>query len=201
MEKVKTKGQVVAYIRVSSEEQNTERQLADLDADRTFTEKVSGKDRSRTQLKECLTYLRAGDQLHVHSIDRLARNLIDLQQIVDELITKQVSLKFHKEGLLFDGSNCPFQRLQLQIIGAVAEFERAIIRERQREGIQAAKRAGRHLGAPSALNADQVENIRHRRGESPTALAKEFDVSRTTIYKVLASNYSCSPAKRKTATA
>lgn len=197
----KTKGQVVAYIRVSCEDQNTERQLADLDADRTFTEKISGKDRSRPQLKECLAYLRAGDKLHVHSIDRLARNLIDLQQIVDELISKQVSLKFHKEGLLFDGSDSPFQRLQLQIIGAVAEFERAIIRERQREGIQAAKRAGRHLGAPSALSADQVEKIQQRSGERPTALAKEFNVSRTTIYKVLANDYSCTPAKRKINTA
>ena len=79
-----------------------------------------------------MEYLRDGDTLHVHSIDRFARNLQDLLTLISDLTSRAVTVQFHKEGLIFTGEDSPFQRLQLQIIGSVAEFERAMIRERQR---------------------------------------------------------------------
>nr|WP_267929125.1 recombinase family protein [Desulfolithobacter dissulfuricans] len=174
-------GQNVAYIRVSSTDQETARQLAGMTFDRVFEEKASGSSADRPQLQECMSYLRQGDVLHVHSIDRLARNLLDLQRIIEKLLAKGVGIRFHKEGLTFTGDDNPFQKLQLQIIGAVAEFERAIIRERQREGILAAKKRGKHLGRPRRLTIDQIREIRQRK-DSAAALAREYEVSRQTIY-------------------
>jgi len=178
------KGQDVAYIRVSSEDQETARQLAGMTFDRVFEEKASGSSMTRPQLEECMAYLRQGDVLHVHSIDRLARNLSDLQQIIEKLLKKGVAIRFHKEGLTFTGEDNPFQWLQLQIIGAVAEFERAIIRERQREGIAAAKKRGVHMGRPRRLTPAQIKEILDRRDESVSALARQYNVSRQTIYSV-----------------
>ncbi|MEW6290678.1 MAG: recombinase family protein [Thermodesulfobacteriota bacterium] len=183
-------GHHVGYIRVSTVDQHTDRQLDGLTLDRIFEEKVSGKDRQRPRLQECLTYLRHGDTLHVHSIDRLARNLLDLQQIIDELAGRGVAVRFVKEQLTFDGSGSPMQRLMLQLLGAFAEFERAMIRERQAEGIAAARHQGRHLGAPRALSDDQLAEIRSRPAESAAALAREYGVSRQTIYTIRAGKYS-----------
>jgi len=152
--------------------------------DRVFEEKASGSSMTRPQLEECMAYLRQGDVLHVHSIDRLARNLSDLQQIIEKLLKKGVAIRFHKEGLTFTGEDNPFQWLQLQIIGAVAEFERAIIRERQREGIAAAKKRGVHMGRPRRLTPAQIKEILDRRDESVSALARQYNVSRQTIYSV-----------------
>ena len=104
-------GQNVSYIRVSSYDQNTERQLKGLAVDREFKEKASGKDTERPQLKACFEHLRTGDTLHVHSIDRLARNLKDLQEIVEKLTGKGVVVQFHKEGLTFTGDENLMQNL------------------------------------------------------------------------------------------
>ncbi|POZ50033.1 recombinase family protein [Methylovulum psychrotolerans] len=129
-------GQQVGYIRVSSAQQNTDRQLADIKLDKTFEDKVSAKDTSRPQLQACLNHLREGDTLHVHSIDRLARNLFDLQQIVTDLAGQGVCIHFHKENMAFSGAANPMQELMLQMLGAFAQFERALIKERQKEGIE-----------------------------------------------------------------
>ncbi len=183
------KGQNVGYIRVSSTSQNTERQLADVALDRVFTDKASGKDANRPELSNCLEHLREGDVLHVHSIDRLARNLKDLQTIIENLTQKGVTVKFYKEHLAFEASNAsPMQTLMLQMLGAFAEFERTLIKERQREGIEAAKAQGKKLGAPAKMTAEQTAAIKARaeQGDDKSKLAKEYGISRPTLYKLLA---------------
>ena len=114
-------------------------------------DKTSGKDMDRPEFQACLRTLQAGDMLHVHSIDRLTRSLQDLLTILEDMANRNVTVKFYKENLIFSGESSPFQRLHLQIIGAVAEFERALIRERQREGIALAKQRGKYKGRKSAL--------------------------------------------------
>ena len=174
--------------RVSSLDQNTERQLTDITLDRVFEDKSSAKDTKRPQLKACLDYLRDGDTLIVHSIDRLARNLEDLQRLVRELTGKGVSVRFIKESLAFQaGENNPMQTLMFQMLGAFAQFERALIRERQREGIALAKKEGRRLGRSKALTPEQEQAIKARAiiGGNKQALAKEFGISRQTLYRIL----------------
>lgn len=182
------KTQDVGYIRVSTDDQNTARQLDGVALDRTFEDKLSGRDTKRPALQEALAYIREGDTLHVHSIDRLARNLQDLLAVLTDLTGRGVAVKFHKEALAFTGEADPFQALQLQIIGAVAEFERALIRERQREGIALAKKAGKHLGRPGKLTQEQVKELlaRAAKGEEKKALAAAFGISRQTVYALLA---------------
>ncbi len=182
------KGHNVGYIRVSSISQNTERQLADVELDLTFTDKASGKDTNRPELTNCLNHLRAGDTLHVHSIDRLARNLKDLQETVDALTKKGVTVQFHKECLIFKGADAsPMNTLMLQMLGAFAQFERTLIKERQKEGIEAAKAKGKKLGAPSKLSKEQIEQLKVRVGnrEDKSKIAKEFGISRTTLYNLM----------------
>lgn len=180
-------GQNIAYIRVSSVDQNTDRQLAGVPVDETFTDKVSGKDTNRPGLTECLRHVRKGDTLHVHSIDRLARNMSDLMSLVDDLTGRGVTLKFHKEKLTFTGDDNPFQKLQLQMMGAFAEFERSMIKERQREGIAAAKAKGKQIGAKRKLSAEKVAEIREKlaSGANKKALAQEYGVSRQTLHTAL----------------
>lgn len=154
---------------------------------RTFEDVVSGKDTRRPALREALAYVRQGDTLHIHSIDRLARNLQDLLVLLKALTGRGVVVNFHKEGLIFTGAADPFQALQLQIIGAVAEFERALIKERQREGIAMAKKMGKRLGRAPALGEDQARQIlaKRQRGAKVAVLAREYQVSRGTIYAAL----------------
>ena len=140
----------VGYIRVSSVEQNTDRQLEGQELDKVFTDRASGKDTKRPQLQAALDYLREGDELVVHSMDRLARNLDDLRRIVLDLTKKGVHVRFVKENLTFSGEDSPMSNLLLSLLGAVAEFERSMIRERQREGIALAKKKGR-LQRPQAI--------------------------------------------------
>ncbi|MCU7554418.1 recombinase family protein [Alteromonas sp. ASW11-19] len=133
----------IAYIRVSTTEQNTERQLDGVKVNKTFTDKCSGGSTARPALTDLLDYVREGDTVHVHSIDRLARNLQDLLSLVEEFKSKGVTLKFHKESLTFEGAvTNAMQDLMLSMIGAVAQFEKAMINERQREGIEKAKARG-----------------------------------------------------------
>lgn len=181
-------GQNIGYIRVSTVDQNTERQLDGVELDKTFTDTCSGKDTRRPQLAACLEFLREGDTLHVHSTDRFARNLQDLLRLIEDLNARKITVRFAREGLTFSSTeNDPFQQLQLQVLGAVAQFERAMIRERQREGIAIAKAAGKYKGRKQALNAEQIEQARQMasRGEHKNFIAKHFGVSRTTIYKAL----------------
>ena len=128
----------VGYIRVSSVDQNTVRQLDGIAVERTFTDKASGKDTTRPALDEMLAFVRDGDTVIVHSMDRLARNLDDLRRVVRSLTGKGVRVDFVKESLAFTGDDSPMATLLLSVMGAFAEFERALILERQREGIAAA---------------------------------------------------------------
>ncbi len=177
----------IGYIRVSSVDQNSDRQLDGVPLDQLFEDKASAATMKRPQLKECLRFLRKGDTLHVRSIDRLARNLADLLAILKDLTSRGVSITFHKETLTFTGDDNPFQTLQLQIIGAVAQFEREIIKERQREGIAKAQANGTHCGRKAKLTRDQIDEIKKRVniGEEKKALATEFGVSRQTLYRII----------------
>ena len=182
----------IGYIRVSTVDQNTARQEAAFDGlgiNKVFEDKASGKDVHRPGLERCLEVLREGDTLHVHSIDRLARNVLDLLSLLSELTGRGVSVKFHKENLTFtpDKEN-PFQRLQLQVLGSVAEFERALIRERQKEGIAIARAAGKYKGRKPSLTPEQVAELRKRvdvDGEKVARLAREYGGSRQTVYEHL----------------
>jgi len=177
----------IGYIRVSTVDQNTARQLDGVDLDEVFEEKVSAATTKRPKLRECMRFLRKGDTLHVHSIDRLARNLADLLSLLSDLIERGVAIRFHKENLTFTGDDNPFQTLQLQIIGAVAQFEREIIKERQREGIAKAQAKGKHCGRKPKLTKEQVSEIKGRieAGDKKKALAAEYGVSRQTLYRVI----------------
>lgn len=182
-------GQQVAYVRVSSIGQNTARQLEGVSVEKTFEDKVSGKDTNRPALQECMEYLRAGDTLNVHSMDRLARNLDDLRRIVKQLTGKGVAVKFHKEGLTFTGEDSPMSNLLLSMLGAVAEFERSLIAERRQEGIAVAKAKGDvYKGRKPSLSDEQAIQLRKRaaEGENKAALSREFGISRATLYTYLA---------------
>jgi DNA invertase Pin-like site-specific DNA recombinase len=173
---------------VSTLDQNAERQLEGLTFDKSFTDKASGKDVARPQLQSALEYLREGDTLHIHSMDRLARNVDDLRGIVKGLTTRGVVVKFHKEGLTFTGEDSPVSNLLLSLLGAVAEFERSLIRERQREGIAIAKTKGIYKGRKQALSCEQVEALKvqvKESGKSKTVLAKEYGISRETLYQYI----------------
>jgi DNA invertase Pin-like site-specific DNA recombinase len=181
-------GKRVGYIRVSTVDQNTVRQLDGVQLDKVFTDKASGADTNRPQLKAAMEYLRDGDVLVVHSMDRLARNITDLLHTVETLNGRGVVVDFVKESLTFTGDDSAMSKLMLTIMGGVAEFERAMIRERQREGIAKAKEAGKYQGRKSTMTAAQVQSIRERvaAGENKSALAREFKVTRQTIYNVMA---------------
>jgi DNA invertase Pin-like site-specific DNA recombinase len=129
-------------------DQNPERQLDQVNLDRIFTDKASGKDTSRPQLAELLAFIREGDTVVVHSMDRLARNLDDLRKLVQQLTQRGVCVEFLKESLTFTGEDSPMSQLLLSVMGAFAEFERALIRERQREGIHWQKVEGSIEDAP-----------------------------------------------------
>jgi DNA invertase Pin-like site-specific DNA recombinase len=135
-------GQQVGYIRVSSFEQRPERQLDGIVLDQAFIDTASGKDVDRPQLAALLTFVRRGDTVVVHSMDRLARNLDDLRRVVQDLTTRGIRIQFLKEQLTFTGDDSPMAHLMLSVMGAFAEFERTLIRERQREGIALAKQRG-----------------------------------------------------------
>lgn len=189
-----SKGQFVGYIRVSTLEQNPERQIESLkqySLDEIFTDYASGKDTLRPQLQAALKYLRNGDSLFVVSMDRLARNLDDLRKIVKELTTRGVTLTFIKENLTFGETNSPMSNLLLSVMGAFAEFERSLIKERQREGIQIAKAKGLYKGRKPALNESQIKLLNEKdvlnQFKNRALLAKEFCITRQTLYKYLSS--------------
>lgn len=177
-------GERVGYQRVSTLDQNPERQLEGITVDRMFTDKASGKDTKRPALAEALRYLRDGDVFVVHSMDRLARNLEDLRRTVRELTSRGVRVEFAKEAMTFTGDDSPMNTLLLSMLGAVAEFERALILERQREGIALAKAKGVYKGRKAKLTEGQAEELRTRlvAGESATKLAAEYGISRQSVY-------------------
>jgi DNA invertase Pin-like site-specific DNA recombinase len=178
-------GQRIGYIRVSSLDQHEDRQLEGIEVARTFIDKASGKDAKRPQLELLMSFVRLGDTVVVHSMDRLARNLDDLRRIVQTLTSKGVQIEFVKEHLCFTGEDSPMANLMLSVMGAFAEFERALIHERQREGIALAKQRGAYKGRKKSLSQAEVARLHERltTGISKAQVAREFGISRETLYK------------------
>lgn len=194
-------GQRVAYVRVSTVDQNPARQLEVVgECDQTFTEHASGKNTDdRPQLAALIRHVRAGDHVVVASMDRLARSVIDLHGIVEQITgnpadhaeatpRKGARLEFLKEHLTFhpDGVD-PFAQFQLSLMGAVAQFERDLIRQRQSEGIAAAKKRGAYKGRPRTLDSEKVREIRNAAlaGTPKTEIARDHEISRSTLYRYL----------------
>jgi DNA invertase Pin-like site-specific DNA recombinase len=184
---VTAKGQRIGYVRVSSCDQNVDRQLEHLVVDRVFTDRASGKDTERPQLQALLAYVREGDTIVVHSMDRLARNVDDLRRLVQTETRRGVMVQFIKENLTFTGEDSPIGNMMLSILGSVAQFERDLLRERQREGIALARQRGVYRGRKQSLNSEQILELRHRiqSGEKKAQLAREFGISRETLYSYL----------------
>jgi DNA invertase Pin-like site-specific DNA recombinase len=181
--------QRVGYVRVSSVGQNTDRQLGGVQVDRTFTDKPSGKDANRPELIAATKYVRHGDTLVVHSMDRMARNTEDLLRLVRELNAKHVTVEFVKERLRFSGNTAdPMADLMLTMLAGFAQFERSLIRERQREGIAIAKENGVYRGRKPSLNAEQIQTMKERvaAGEKKAVVARDLGISRETLYQYLA---------------
>lgn len=183
-----TTGQRVGYIRVSSLDQNTARQLNGVQLDQVFTEHASGKDTHRPQLLALIKHVRDGDTVVVHSLDRLGRSLTDLRTLVGDFTARGVRVEFVKESLTFCGGDSPMQTLLLSMLGSVAEFERALIHERQLEGIALAKAAGRYAGGKPKLSRERAAELRERvaAGEPKAGLAREFGITRQTLYNYAA---------------
>src|SRR5947208_1021339 len=181
------KGQRIGYVRVSTADQNVERQLDGIELDRVFTDKASGKDTKRPKLQAALEYLRDGDQLFVHSMDRLARNTEDLLRTVRELNERSVSVTFMKENLTFSGKRDPIAELMMTVLGGIAKFERALILERQREGIALARARGAYKGRKKSLKPEEAVQLREMAvaGMPKAELARTFQISRETVYSYL----------------
>ncbi|QJD31190.1 recombinase family protein [Methylococcus geothermalis] len=183
------KHQVVGYIRVSSVGQNTDRQLAGVALDRVFEEKASAKTvTARPVLAECLAYVRAGDTLVCHSLDRLARNTAELLGLVREITGKGVTVRFLKENLTFSGSDDdPFKNLMLSMLAAFGQFERELINERRREGVAAARARGRKFGAPAKLTPELCAKIDAllASGASKRTTARAVGIGEATLYRYL----------------
>jgi DNA invertase Pin-like site-specific DNA recombinase len=178
-------GKIIGYVRVSTFDQNPERQLEGIPVDRLFTDQASGKDLKRPAFEELMAYVREGDQVIIHSMDRLARNLDHLRQVVNRLTTQGISVRFLKENLTFTGQDSPMANLMLSVMGAMAEFERSLIRERQREGVQIAKAKGLYKGRKKSLSQEQLSELQKRiaEGEKKASLARHFNITRETLYQ------------------
>src|SRR5947208_12784403 len=180
-------GQRIGYIRVSTPDPHPDRQLEGIEVDKTFIDKASGKDTRRPQLEMLMSFVRTGDTVVVHSMDRLARNLDDLRRIVQTLTNRGVRIEFAKEHLSFTGEDSPMASLMLSVMGAFAEFERALIHERQREGITLAKQRGAYRGRKKSLSEVTITELRQRldTGVTKAQVAREFGISRETLYQYM----------------
>ena len=177
---------VVGYRRVSSASQSLDRQELE-GCDKVFEEKVTGAKRDRPELDRMLDYIRDGDEVRVYSIDRLARDLRDLQSIIEQINEKDATITFLKEKLTFRPSAQadPFAKLQLHLMGTFAEFERSIIRERQREGIARAKQRGVYAGRKTSIDVDKVKSL-HSSGVGASEIARQLGIGRASVYRLIA---------------
>ena len=178
----------IAYRRVSTNAQSVERQLPDEDFDKEFIDYISATTPDRMGLRRAMEYLRPGDLLVVHSIDRLARSLAELERLVKFFTDAGVTVEFRLEKLIFKPNSPadPVSKMMLQVIGSIAEFERSMIKERQREGIAAAIAAGKKFGRPKSLTDAQLRSLRAKRGAgmSIRVLQDEFNLSKSTVYRL-----------------
>lgn len=178
----------IGYVRVSTVEQNEARQIEGLkkhDIEKWFTEKVSAKDTNRPKLKEMLEFAREGDTIYIHDFSRLARSTKDLLEIVEGLNSKGINLVSNKENI---DTSTPTGKLMLTMIGAINEFERANLLERQREGIAIAKSEGKYKGRKSIEVNKKFEEQYTRylnRELNKSQLAKVLEVSRPTLDKLI----------------
>lgn len=182
----------IGYVRVSSLDQNPDRQLEELKVhgvEKIFMDKVSGKNADRPELQEMLSFVREGDVLIVHSLDRLARNLADLLTMVQDLTGRGVSVRFITEKLDFDvgKESSPMAKLMLSMVGAFSEFERSMIKQRQMEGIALAKERGVYQGRKPSVTTFQIDKLKHLLSEGVplTNAAKKVGISRSTAYRYL----------------
>ena len=180
------------YKRVSTLNQNTERQLYGESYDREFVEYVSAKDTNRPELKNLLNILRNDDEVHVHELSRLARNTKDLLDVIDQILKSGASIKFHKENLTFSSSvdRSPVQDLMLNLLGSIAQFERDLLLERQREGISLAKQRGIYKGRQSKFTDNDISRIKSEFNDSTnkSKLADKWGISRAYLYRLAKSN-------------
>ena len=182
------KGQIIGYKRVSTVDQNEARQLEGEELDKVFVDKVSGKDNGRLQLQAMLDYVRDGDIILVHSLDRIGRNLVHIKALIEEITGKGVEVRFIKENLFFHPSQDrnPMTELMLNMLGSFAQFERDMIKERQREGIAIAKAKGVYKGRKKTVTDQQVLEIKGLvlQGQSKQSVANKFGLSKRTIQRV-----------------
>ncbi len=185
-------GQKIGYKRVSTTEQKTDRQLESLQLDKVFEEKISGKDTKRPQLEAMLDHIREGDHVYIHELSRLGRSMIDLYRLVEKILQKGVIITFLKEKITYAPGQVadPMQEAMFGMLATFSQFERSLIKQRQREGIEAAKKAGKHLGRPAKLTDQKKADIikKHQGGLNPSQLSKEYGVSRGTIYNIVKIN-------------
>ena len=181
------KGKIIGYKRVSSIDQNEARQLEGEELDKVFIDKVSGKDNDRPQLQSMLDYVRDGDVILVHSLDRIGRNLAHIKSLIEEITSKGVEVRFVKENLFFhpQQDKSPMNELMLNMLGSFAQFERDMIRERQREGIAIAKAKGKYKGRKKAVTEQQVLEIKELvlQGKSKQSIAKQYGLSNRSIFR------------------
>jgi DNA invertase Pin-like site-specific DNA recombinase len=174
----------VGYIRVSTVDQNTERQLKDIKLDKIFEDKCSGKNTNRPALIQLKEYVREGDTVFVHDISRMARNVNDLLNLIKEFKDNGVSIHFVKENLVFDNDKSnPMNDLMLTILGAIYQFERSMLLERQREGIAIAKSAGKYKGKQTVKPVDKIKQSISDDIACKDAMA-EFNISKAYFYKI-----------------
>lgn len=175
----------IGYRRVSTCDQNLDRQDIG-DVDKVFEEKLSGASaKDRPALQQMIEFAREGDEVIVCSIDRMARDLRDLQGIVQTLVDKGVTVCFLSERLIFSAAqDDPFAKLQLHLMGSFAEFERALIRKRQAEGIEKARQKGVYKGRPPSIDANKIRDLRQQ-GLGATKIAEQLKISRVSVYRAL----------------
>ena len=181
------------YVRVSTALQNTDRQLFDVSCDREYVDRLSGKDINRPQLQAMIDNIRDGDVINCHSMDRLARNVRDLLDLIERITSKGGKIRFFKENLVFSNTQKgdAFQKLMLVMLGAISEFERNLILERQREGIAVAKLKGKYKGGKNKLIVEQVQELRNlisTKSLSVSKAAVKFGISRQSVYNYLRDN-------------
>jgi len=180
-------GKKIGYKRVSTVDQNPERQLANVELDKVFLDRCSGKNKEREQLSLLRNFVREGDHVYVQEMDRLARNVQDLLELVREFIAQNVTVHFVKESLVFDSNTSSMGYLMLQLMGSIAEFERNHTIERIREGVKIAKEKGQYTGRQPVLNQEtfNLMKIKLNDGFDKPTIAKHLGIAVSTIYKYL----------------